>query len=438
MDIPKQEKRFVLTNLYNKIPKTKRNSLSFGNAKQKTIIVITDAGEECDDEVTIASILKYSKSSDKFKFIIICTDDNWVEHLGSLGLLEDINKNVLFFGIANEKEIQKNIPKECFYLLQIGPVKNENTTFIKLFEKHNFKYFLLGGLGSTLNSKINYADNFSKSIIGIATDTYIINTSISVLSENNEKLIKMLAPPFTIKSVKQLNNDNVEDLVKKIGFRNTVGRAHPAGGKHIVHLIGNHGGGANYNTVKQQVEQICGLNISGKKIPQDKEIEEVVEDYINTLSSGPVKIELGGDGEILNSSNKGITLDNIKNGFSYILYWLNKLYSVPIKLYISGIPGGWNKIWTNGFIGDKALEESYNIFSEIIEKNPELPLTPAYDCMGLLAVFACNSGSIDKCFSTQQNEKLKEEYEKNVTDLNCKVKDSCVLIQLISNPEAMD
>lgn len=365
----------------------------------KEIVIITDMGEECDDEVTIASVFKFAASSNEFNFTIFCTDPNWGEIITDLGFSNTVN--VKFLPIEN---IEGNLPTS-FDLLQIGPVDDESLSTHFIYKTYN--YYLVGAFGTT-NSK-GKAESFARNLYKYATNKYIIVTK----NKNG-----VLAPPFNINVINTYFPDNeyLKELVLRIGFRNTVGRADPTVGKFVAHLVSepngaNYNGGANYNTVKQQLEK---LDI--EPIIPGQDAIDIAKKYVTELEKGP--IAFNGKNSI---DGPFVTTDSVKNGYAYILQNLNKLYNVPIEFYSSGSPRNWNRLWKD-FSDNEKLEQAFVNFQSKNIEVPDLPLTPAYDCIGLLAVLANNYDKLNKYFKIQSNDLISESI------------DIYTLIDTISNP----
>lgn len=364
LPIHPQEKKFVMETLRNHLTPRKFSKLSFGNT-QLVIDIITDLGEECDDEVTIfCAILNASLHPDTH-FNIVFTDPHWRKSASRAGIEPKLKmKNVTFYDLLSIPET-KSKPSR---VLQIGPVKINVKYYSNLKE---FDYYIVGTIGNTLNS-LTGADTFANMMISNSTNHYIIDTKRG-----------LGAPQFNIQVLENLPQNeylckqSLLNHVINIGFRNTVGRAEAFYGKFLV----SKPNGANYKTVKNQVDV---LRLSEAKHMSDvlnlddsdynkTYIKRVVSDYFSKIDVEPS--------------------DNDKEGYYFILDKLFEIYGIPPQIYVSGAPGGWNPSWNSLFYGEKlsnktdpvlGLEKQLQNFKSIVNEY-SLPLTPAYDCVGLYA-----------------------------------------------------
>ena len=160
---------------------------------------------------------------------------------------------------ANFKDFFKRDERNV--VLQIGPVhasKPQGANFLANMAQSltglHFKYYLVGEYGTTVNSKVTDALAVPSIFNTYSRETHIIDT-----------LGGKGAFKFTYRALARLfgKKHPIIDHVIKIGWRNTVGRAHPAGGKFIAHLVANSGmsvheemqrGGANYEVMKMLLD----------------------------------------------------------------------------------------------------------------------------------------------------------------------------------------
>ena len=387
-------------------------------SKKTIVTIITDLGEECDDEVTVFCAILYAQKKDDHYFQIIFTDPEYKKKLEYAGINpEGTYKNVNFiegnppnldFDQAGKKRSESLKLFETDKLLQIGPIHPDNrvlTMFINhmtMENKKKFDYFLLGKLGTTNSPKNSY--NIIKQIVDKSKNFYIIDTDrgLGAPQFDYKTLGNILSQAFPQekKSKRQAKSRKKEDLnyhqllehVMNIGFRNTVGRPsyRPVGIS-----LASYPSGANYKTVYNQVKVIKGNNDGVQWADKNEKIKKLADDY-------------AGDSEITD-------YNNYIEGFGYIVFNLNKYYGVPIKNYISGGPGNWEPLWnylfydenpdvdtmvdTNIIVEKNELEEPLNNFKE--QAKIGVPLTPAYDCVGLYAVMLKDFKSTFKCTSNR-------------------------------------
>tara|TARA_B110001452_G_scaffold267533_1_gene277897 strand:+ start:102 stop:1487 length:1386 start_codon:yes stop_codon:yes gene_type:complete len=349
------------------------------------LIIITDFGEECDDEVV--SILA---PQDPALLNLVFTDeehfDEQVDKFESFGgsrvSVQHVSDLWSVFA-ANKRNV----------VLQIGPVHEKTHGKLDIpFWLPSFEYYLVGAMGSTLNSKGDAEEN-ARLLQSRATDALIVDT------DGGKGVF-----PFSYSQVRaalseRVTEDQLERIcehVIKIGWRNTVGRASPFAAKFIAHLVVKNAG-ANYATVKavfnscydQDWKQECALLIARREGTEararvlaeeyvqrmqttapdilDKNYEAVSDGTFRLKSAGEdVELERGSvqfmvpwtdlkpqalrllvaaDGST--NSLRKVRVDDIVEGYTYILVVLNILFDVPVEFFQSGQPGKWNPEWNH-------------------------------------------------------------------------------------------
>ena len=315
------------------------------------LIILTDYGEEADDEVTcfMANLLKAKGVN---VTIIHTQNDNQSEFEKQKSLYKERGGKNNFFTIDEitqqqfkgflGSDPQKNV------ILQIGPItKLKNGVDISELNG-KYKYYIQGIIGATFNSKDvakkTAQDFINNSIRGVMCDTDKGKGAYKwVMKHVRQAVINAGASKEA--------TDSLCDRVMKIGWRNTVGRAGTTSAKYIAGLVAP--GGANYKVVEGIVNKMpyeALLDGTGKvKFPLTEEkIQEahaLATLYFENLKrSTGNPLTLGADGQTTNSVH-GSTKDDIIQGYEYILTNLYQYFGVPIKFFLSGESGKWVKYW---------------------------------------------------------------------------------------------
>lgn len=373
LPVPIREKEFVLTTLHQMIPQRKLKKLNFGNTK-KNIHIITDLGEECDDEVTVFCAILYAHYNHDIHFTIVFTDKHWQDSALKAGIDPSTKyTNVTFVCIHNNCNSlimsHDSIIPVPDKVLQIGPMNDENNKYYKYYteklENGSFDYYIVGTIGNTLNSSNQEGSNFfAEKMIEKSNRHYIIDTKKGLgAPQFNVNIMENIINTGSVKLIKE----NLLNHVMNIGFRNTVGRTLKFYGAFLV----SSPNGANYKTVYNQ-SQLHPPSTEKQLVTDDTIIHEVVNEYFNKLREDNPNIDINQDQF---------------NGYYFILKNLQEMYGITPKIYVSGSPGNWEKSWDKLFYSNEnsELKNSLNIFKEKVIKY-SFPLTPAYDCVGLYAV----------------------------------------------------
>ena len=337
----------------------------------KNLIVLTDFGEECDDEVTSLLVPESAK--------LVFTDENHFD--------QNVAKYREFGGkctVHHVKDFAGLFEEDNNVVLQIGPVHNAAHGVIDVPDK-KYDWYLVGTIGGTLNSKGDAQEN-AEILRDSAQSAYIVDTARGkgAFPFTYNQLIAALSGRITRGQL-----EKIAEHVIKIGWRNTVGRANPFVGKFISHLVVK-GVGANYKTVdtvlhaclspEEIAEESWAKNAATelaknylerlqttapdsldpsydevdddtfklKGSPEDTAVQEgVVQFRVSHTDVKPQKLRLLVDGEGKTNSVAGVTADQIVEGYTFILVVLNKLFGVPIEFFESGQPGKWQPQWEN-------------------------------------------------------------------------------------------
>jgi len=314
------------------------------NLDKFNLLIITDHGEECDDEITlqIANILNYyginvtlcftnSNEIEKQKYI------NWSKEISQTSKLKTKICRI-FDNNTKETDIFSG-NRNVIYLC--GPLHTNNNThkeiFLKLksFNTYSYEYYQLG-LPGTLNCKGD-AEDTALYLFNNAQIKYLIDTKRG-----------KGAPHFNVNMLKELfGNTSLIEHVIKIAWRNTVGRADSKiiPGKFIAHLIAESEYGANYqlilnleNTLK--LHNVKKINIIDSKISYI--IQETIDNYIYNLYNTGKTNAFNGTNSVV---GKNITKTSIENGYKFILSVLYEYFDVYPILFISGSPENWHPQW---------------------------------------------------------------------------------------------
>jgi hypothetical protein len=344
------------------------------NKENINLIVLTDFGEECDDEVTSLLVPESAK--------LVFTDEKHFDQNRSkykeFGGKCTVHHFKDFSNLFEEKN--KNV------VLQIGPVHEAAHGVIDVHDK-KYDWYLVGTIGGTLNSKGDAQAN-AEILRDSAQSAYVVDTA------RGEG-----AFPFTYNGLKsaltgRISEEQLEKIAEhviKIGWRNTVGRANPFVGKYVSHLVVKNVG-ANYKTVDTVLRACLSPEEIAKKSWTSTAAAKLAKKYLARLQTtapdlldpiydevddGTFKLKgssentavqegvvqfrvahtdvkpqnwrllVDKDGNTNTVAAKGVTEDQIVEGYTFILVVLNKLFGVPIEFFESGMPGKWQPQWEN-------------------------------------------------------------------------------------------
>jgi len=347
------------------------------------LIIITDFGEECDDEVT--SLL--APQTPALLNLVFTDEEHFDEQVAKFESFGGSRVNVQHVSdlwsvfAANKRNV----------VLQIGPVHEKTHGKLVIPDwLPPFEYYLVGAMGSTLNSKGDAEEN-ARLLQSWATAARIVDTDGG-----------KGAFPFSYSQVRAALSERVSEEqlericehVIKIGWRNTVGRASPFPAKFIAHLVVKNAG-ANYATVKavfnscydQDWKQDCAL-IMARRDGTEARARVLAQEYVRrmqttapdildknyeALADGTFRLNSAGEDAELErgsvrfmvpwtdvkpqalrllvaadgstNSLRKVRVDDIVEGYTYILVVLNILFGVPVDFFQSGQPGKWNPEW---------------------------------------------------------------------------------------------
>jgi hypothetical protein len=365
--------------------------------------ILTDFGEETDDEVAVTAACLIALTDNTMQLNIMFLDEDptaQIENLEAFLGPDDWSKvekaaNIAFYSsykgllkleqLAVSAKEMKSAGKK-HYVLQVGPIHGKPDGFdayTSALMDVSYSYALVGTMGNTLNSKGTAEKDAAMKLWNGATSKAIVDTARGAG-----------AFKFSYSVMKNFfkGKDALLDHVVKIGFRNTVGRADSKSGKFVANLVATQKSSANYQTVKS-VEKSVGACTSATTFDitdgEEEGIAKVVNQYYKALTEAGFPLEecdtllaeskaLGGDwkavhesceackqrpktcasttkqacfrGMFCNSSGKlnapgNPTADQVKEGYAFILKTLKEQFNVPIDLIVSGKAGAWEKTW---------------------------------------------------------------------------------------------
>jgi len=296
------------------------------------LIIITDFGEECDDEVTVALAPKTTQLvfTDKVNF------DKQVSVYKSFGGDKSrVHPVEELWSLL--KADKRNV------ILQIGPIHSKDHGDLIVPPGTVYEYHLVGVIGTTLNSKGDAKSN-AEALKAGASKKSIVDTDggKGAFPFSFSHLNKALSGRIPDKELSALS-----EHVIKIGWRNTVGRASPSIGKFISHLVVRDSG-ANYATVQNvlnsclSASEATEMTLMAARDGTVQKAEALANHYFSKMLEG--NLVLGPDGNTTNSI-RGATKKGVIEGYMFILVVLNKLFGVPVEFFESGGGGRWKPEW---------------------------------------------------------------------------------------------
>ena len=312
------------------------------------LAIITDFGEECDDELrSIEADILHKKGLIDVKFLFTTKKERfegqktrfkgWGGDESLVLSLHEKNDRESFVKFLNDTSggTSKTV------LLQVGPIHDNQLSGPKWrpkLTKESYDYVLVGTLGNTLNSKSD----------GKAPAEYFLanaNKKIIVDTMRGKGAFKFSYAALDKVLSGHSGKDKLIEHVCKIGWRNTVGRASPSVGKFVAHLVAKDVG-ANYMTMKEMNKALGGGEL---KAPKGGKAEQVARKYLNSLKKSENALTVDKHG-VTNKEVNGIkiTAQSIVDGYAEILEFLHQRFGVPYVFLESGSEENWNPQWENG------------------------------------------------------------------------------------------
>ena len=436
----------------------KTNLLPKNNILRKTLIIlITDVGEEIDDEVTLSYLMKIAPKLNldinvlftdgnltceqrQERASLLCGSATYVSSV-SLGLehgvssaeekIEPRKPGTVWYGHINKiEDIHFSYKNAADYqnriILQIGPISKIDKYLQEMClnlnhiqDKKGYDYIILGDIGSTTNSNNKDTIQSAKILASKANNCFTIRTK-----HDGQTII----PPFTgrISSWPHFT-PKLKNEILFLGLKNTLGRAVPL--PFTVHLVGK--GGSNYETLNSMVRDKFKIDLSNifeiYSSTDDEAIEQSKTEankYFDKAKSLPLWD--GDGGKKFRESQLNIfntTHEEQEEDLAKMLFAIHKLYDLAPKIYYS------NQITLQNFqdepeqfMGeDEYLNSVFTKHKELIDEYPNMPLTPAFDLVAGIACVYLSLENIDQHFilleSSTENFTLLDD-EKNTVENN--------------------
>ena len=329
------------------------------NVNRTKIIVITDVGEEIDDEVTLWYLDKMFANRSDVKVHVLFVDGkmNSSERMNratSLNLNEA--KKLEYFEFLKYPYNPENYKRTI--ILQIGPVDftdNNNKEKLRTLTLKPYEYILLGDVGKTLNSQ-DKAKGTAEYFIENSKKHYIVHSKIDG---------ELKVPSFRHDAIQMFPNDLKEEIYK-IGFKNTVGRAPKI--PFTRHLSGQ--GGANYQAVKAIYEKVNnGQKIDELEVPDSPDFKGSANEYMNM--------------DKYTDTDKTIAKDFATNNSQDVGKQASDLAKMTFALFKLGFQPDNLIIYSDKIIEDKRIlpkyVDSFNKYKNVLTDHPTIEMTPAYD-----------------------------------------------------------
>lgn len=303
------------------------------------VLVITDVGEECDDESALHYLYRATATTPGLFVEVLCVGGKMEQSArlarcrNCIGLEETENfKMGPVSGFPRWSHVSSRR-----IVLQIGPVNDEvgARAFISGI-RGPFNYILLGVLGTT-NSSNGAPRHFAEQMMASATSKLVLATKVNGVTR---------IPLFTARSAEWFPN-GVNKEIMRVGFKNTLGRA-PASLAFLNQLVGP--GGANYETAKSITDGILGQgSFDGLRITQAA--RRAAQAYGTSYNEEQV------------------------DGMARMLVAFNRLFGVPM-----------DEVWSSSAVEfnvegleNGPLSRPFQTFIQQMESNPTIGMTPAYD-----------------------------------------------------------
>ena len=344
------------------------NMESGETALPRNLMVLTDFGEECDDEV--ACLLASRARRMGVRVLLVFTTKHYAEQravYASFGggdcPVVSVSDTLADFFQPNERNV----------LLQIGPVHGRQTLDVGVSD---YDYYLLGTFSDTLNSKPKdggpkeqrpWTTKVAKALHDGAARRFIVDTM------RGKGAFKFRYPE--LRTVFGARHPIVQHVIN-IGWRNTVGRADPIVGKFVAHLVrapdpddpaGTREAGANYATVCAIVETLHQKGVR-PIVPRVNvvRVRHMANAYLTGLQKNGARfLTLNVKRKRVPNGESALRVQNsiagndwkasrITNGYGYILSNLHKYFGVPIQFFKSGKPEHWEPMWDTPAARNKA------------------------------------------------------------------------------------
>ena len=337
--------------------------------KSKVILLLTDPGEEIDDETAIEYLINQCRK-DASMNLIVATVGGKMSSLRRFGIINalfnDLPSNVIMTQIDNIVEFKSNYFQKYDerYVLQIGPCDDLNVAHHLQSALNQYHYLILGMIGGSVNAKSENEVTFATTLSDGAITKNVIQTKFNgetVVPSYNKKIIDYFSP--------KLGNE-----ILKLGFKFTLGRAPPL--PFTAHLVGPNGG--SYNTVKSLFDTIKGessfdaLEISDESLIISNEYFSAINSNTNPGAVAFREKQY----DMLHQSNESQIL-----GLARMIEANSALFGINKMIILSNDP-----IFEN--IETSTFSRCFNDYINMVELNENMNTTPCYDLIAAFGITA--------------------------------------------------
>jgi len=274
--------------------------------KSWVLDILTDFGEETDDEVMVTAACLIALKDNTMQLNIMFLDkdpkaqeenlqaflgpDDWskVEKATNIAIYGSHGKDSTFKQLGESAKTMMAQGKK-HYVLQVGPIHGISggfNAYTDALTSMPYSYALVGTMGNTLNSQRD-AEETANTLWKNAEKKSIVDTA----KGRGAFKFSYSAVEGFFKGEQALLDKGKQallDHVVKIGFRNTVGRADSKVGKYVANLVASQDTSANYQTVKSVAEVLKKKQPATTAITAEDTvaITAVVDQYYDALTKG--------------------------------------------------------------------------------------------------------------------------------------------------------
>ena len=226
---------------------TRRNTPNTGYKNH--IIVITDAKEEYDDEVSLYFLKQYCKANANNVYVDVYFVKGHVdadpttaeERKTHMETMLPRSGNFIYHTISELSGFKTK--SENIHVIQIGPVNKNDVESVNRFVTNftnKYSYYLLGDFGTTNSHKPTGCFDGALALFNNAKtdERYILNSNAPS---------SLFSTPEFIQKVNE-KNEGLAERIRLITFRNTICRGGPS--LLVSKIRPNNNPGANYSTFK--------------------------------------------------------------------------------------------------------------------------------------------------------------------------------------------
>ncbi|KAK3234651.1 hypothetical protein CYMTET_55201 [Cymbomonas tetramitiformis] len=377
---------------YNKMEYVFENELM-----KKSLLAITDFGEDADDEVFLVILCGLWLRHNMGITLHICfTHPDFLGQLRKLRAFLDLpdplevgdlsdftTKNIIVFDVQQVAVPCVNLAKGPLDVFIIGPLYDRYCEYVQdLVKKAHAmlreppRYFLGGDTrGSALNYKPEISAQFFDDACKWKGECYAIDYAGGQACSSFH--LQNLSSVRTNRDSKPVFNSAIVAHVLKIAFRNTVGRASPRADNFVIGLLLPNGKGANYNTVlnfyKDSFAEMSRFDEEEVKyvLRHHKQMElpvyqkclqkalwyyrEMMNDSVKrrALKQSPIYLHETDNEVTMRFAVAGVepigfSFANFREaleGYADVLFMNHVLFECPIEVIESGYAENWQPVW---------------------------------------------------------------------------------------------